>query len=202
LRSWKPSKCRSAWRWAWNATPALALACVLGGCGGGSEWFPLEVGRSWTYTVRTGYVTYVESVRVERSLSVAGKKGYELAGPMGRSRVAWSSGVLRAESLPNARFDPPLPILIADGLAGKRTWSGSLESPEGRFEAKATLEQSPESIRVGVKRFDAVKTRVLLRYGGRRIEALTWYARDAGPVRQEQRTDGDLDVAMELLGGQ
>jgi hypothetical protein len=175
------------------------IAAALAGCAGSPDLFPLEVGRSWTFSVRTGYVTYVEPVAVEREIAVAGARGYELVGPLGTMRLAWRGRVLLGERFANLIAAPPLPLLVDSVGAETRSWRGSLHTLDGTKRAEATLRQEPQKVRVANRDFDGVMASLSIRMEGRAIELMTWYAPGVGPVRQEQRTDGRLDVAMELL---
>ncbi len=162
---------------------------------------PLRPGLSWTYTVRTGYVTYVEPVRVERPISVAGAAGYALSGPLGESRLAWKQGTLYAERFVNVRFEPAMPILVAGEGSANRKWRGRLIGLGPGKEAEAALAQAPDRVRVGTQSFPAAKASLTVLDGSRRIEAISWYVDGIGLVRTEHRTDGKLDVQMDLLAG-
>lgn len=159
----------------------------------------MKLGSRSTYTVRTGFGASVAPIRMSRALSVAGVPGYETEGPLGRSRLAWFGGELLAERFVGARFVPPITILVRNEKEAQRKWKGRFESPEGVHQAEARLEQSAAKFRIGSKQFDAVKTRLQVWWPGHRSEVLSWYADGTGLLRQEQRTDGELKVSLELL---
>lgn len=171
----------------------LFVAC---GCGQGGDWFPLEEGKSWTYQVQNGYRSFVERVEVGESMSVAGSRGFELRGPMGVSRLAWNGGVLWADRLSGATPVPPLPLLTSRADKDKLAWKGIIEFAGGKETAHGVLTQGPDRIKVGLREVPALKTRLLLVTVGGQVELLTWYVQGKGPVRQEQRNDGRLVVAL------
>jgi hypothetical protein len=186
---------------------SILLAFGLWGCGSESDLFPLAVGNEWSYNVKNGLTEYEQSVKAVRQLPTAGTMGYELQGPMGISRLAWKSDALYASALPNARLDPPLPILLAGSGKDTRVWRGQIEALGQTSQAEALIRQEPESITHGSQRHSAIKTVINLKYSGREIELQTWYVKGIGPVRQVQRTtEGQqateqFDVAMEYLAG-
>jgi hypothetical protein len=186
------------------------------GCTGFRSYFPLEVGKSWTYHVRAGLAVTVDEARVTRRLSVAGVPGCEIGGPLGFSRLAWKGGTLVADSLPNTRFLPALPLLApgdpatahdAEVTKGQglrkpvRTWEGAVETMGKQLPGSAELYQEEASVTLGVRRYPALKTTLRLSTAGKKIELVTWYVDGMGPLRQEQQTNGLQDVGMEYLGG-
>jgi len=194
-----------------------ACAAALGtGCTGPRGYFPLEVGKTWTYHVRAGLASTVDDVRVTRRMAVAGAAGCEVGGPLGLSRIAWRGGTLVADSLPNTRFDPPLPLLApgdpatireADGARGRsprrpaRSWSGRVETMGKTCAGSANLYQEEASVTLGARQYPALKATLRLVAGAHKIELVTWYVDGMGPLRQEQQTNGLQDVSMEYLGG-
>jgi hypothetical protein len=183
---------------------ALALLCA--GCGRpAGEYFPLREGVTWSYRVRAGFVVRVEEVRVLRPIAVAGARGWELASPMGGSRLAWSGGWLVAESLPGARFSPALPLLAPARPSATWNWP---EAGDGyatfggtTIEARAVGRQRPETLEVGGREYETLRSTVELSAGGERIELDTWFAPGIGPLRQEQRTNGLLVGTLERVAG-
>ena len=61
----------------------------LCGCGNHTGWYPMKTGKHWTYQVRAGFDRRVETIKVLRPLTVASVDGYEIASPLGISRLAW-----------------------------------------------------------------------------------------------------------------
>ncbi|MCO5296201.1 MAG: hypothetical protein M9921_05025 [Fimbriimonadaceae bacterium] len=178
----------------------VAAVLALAGCAR-HELFPLELGRSWTYNVRTGFPRSVEQLKVEAPTAVAGVDGWQLASPLGVARVAWKDGVLLAEETSNLRFTPPLPILVDGEPKATRTWKGTVRHLGREFDAAATLMQSEGRDTLGSKQVDVVKTDLRIRLEGHEILVRSAYASGVGLVRQRQETDGRFDVEMEFLGG-
>lgn len=183
----------------------LLLGFVLmAGCSGGSDWYPLEVGNEWTYSVRTGLAEFVEPVKVVSTAPAAGTKGFQLSGNLGTSRLAWKGKVLCASELPNLAVAPnssPFPLLVADDPTATRAWSGSVMLSGKTYPAVASLKQSKAKLSTPGRTWDTVLVTISLKVGDRNIEILTWYAKGHGPVRQEQRTNGVWDVGFDYLSG-
>ncbi len=180
----------------WAALGALA-ACA--GCAGPQEYYPLQIGRSNSYNVRTGFNTYVETLTPQRVVSVAGARGFEIDSALGASNLGWKGQTLVAERLANAKLSPAVPLLAPAQLDKKLTWSGTLAFPGGKEDATGTLSQSKATVSIGGRKFDTIKATLVLDTAKRQIELETYYAQGIGPVKQEQRTNGHFDLAMELL---
>ncbi|MBI1756894.1 MAG: hypothetical protein HY248_03090 [Fimbriimonas ginsengisoli] len=181
---------------------ALGIAALaLGGCGAQGTWMPLELGHTATYQVRTGFVSYVEPIRVAHVLSVAGVRGAELNGPMGPTRLAWKGGELVAASMANAHVDPPIPLLTPDDLALTRQWKGTLTFAGVRENATAVLAQRRAGLVLGGRNYRTVRATLTLDTPARQVQLVSDYAQGIGLVRQEQRTNGRFDLALELLAG-
>lgn len=184
-------------RWVWIA----AIAVVGAGCGPKDQgMMPSKVGTQWTYTVRAGFQSYVEPVSVERHVSVAGVQGFELGGPLGQSRMAWREGRLVASRLGSARFDPPVPLLVPGGK-GPYEWKGTFGSLAGSGQATAILEQRTETVNLGARSLPCTRATLRVERGDETIELITWFSDGTGIVKQEQRTNGRQNLALELLSG-
>ena len=57
---------------------AIAGFCVIG-CGGGDEYMPMKINRTWIYRVRYGFEKHTVPIRVDREITVADSTGYEQA---------------------------------------------------------------------------------------------------------------------------
>lgn len=184
--------------------PLVLASLFLAGCSGGEDLFPLREGSEWSYSVRTGLAEYVEPVRVLGRVPAAGVTGYEIGGPLGRSRLGWKGGTLYASSLVNlsvAPPSPPIPLLVGDGRKAEVKWQGKLYVAGKPYDATAVLTQGPSKLTLPGKTYETTLAVLTIKVGGRSIEIQTWYAPRIGPVRQEQRTDGTWDVGLEYLGG-
>lgn len=189
-------------RWAACIGASIAMA----GCGRAPDaYYPLEEGATWTYRLRAGFVERVEQIRVVRKIAVGGVSGWEAAGPMGPSRLAWSSGRLIAESVPGTRFDPP--IVLLDPTEPKAAWrwpangKASVTTGGRKTEATAEATQRPEDLEVGGRTFKTLRSTLTLRIDGATLELDTWFAQGIGPLRQEQRAGGVLVTALERVSG-
>lgn len=183
-------------RAVWVAAGALAL----GGCAK-QDLFPLEVGHVVTVEVRTGLgVSGIEQMTVTRELSVAGTTGYEVSGPRGTSRLAWKGDALVAESFPNARFQPPLTILVSGDTTAVRHWKGSVIHLGVATDAVATLTQSEVDDRLGSRKVKALQTVLEIQTSDKTLEITSAYTPQVGLLRQRQTTNGRFDVALASLG--
>lgn len=179
----------------------LVFLLVLGGCSEPDRLMPLGNGHEVTYLVKTGLAARVEPVRVVRNLPVAGVEGAELSGPLGTSRLAWKDGVLVADSLVNGRFSPPLPLLATDRKA--RTWHGRVETLGREQPGSAKLVHDQETLSLGARKVFTTKATLTLDLpqAGGKIEVISWYQSAVGLVQQEQRTNGQLVLQLQLLSG-
>lgn len=166
---------------------------------------PLHEGASWTYRVRSGFLSGVHPLVAERRLAVAGVEGAELTGAMGASRLAWKGDRLLAEVLGGDRYIPPVPLLDLalldqEGGPGVRSWRGFVVV---RGEARDAVAQLSVT-RVPPLRDNwpsTVRSTLKIESEGEQVELLTWFAQGKGVVRQEQREDGELHRMVEWLSG-
>ena len=178
---------------------AILAAISLAGCTKPPTEYPLAVGKTWTYNVRTHFISYQEPVKVSRELSVAGTKGYVLSGPMGSCRIGWREGTLYADSLLNTTFNPPLPMLVSGQPEASLDWEGYLTVLGKQRKGHATLSQKKESVTLGWRTVPTTRAKLLIEVEDHEIELITWYAVGQGPVKQEQRTDGRQIINLEIL---
>lgn len=182
---------------------ALGFLLALSGCrgGGDSDLMPLRVGSEWKYNVSGKFAKYVEPIRINREIGVAGTKGVELSSPLGSSSLAWKKGVLYADRLSGTVYSPPLPLLTED--AQKVDWQGSASWPtKGTLKAVARLTQEQQKLQLDARTYNTTCSRLqIIVDGTKSIELTTWYAPGVGIIRQEQRTGGDLDIRIDYLSG-
>lgn len=177
----------------------LTAAVAVAGCAGDQAWMPLEEGRTWTYRVRGQHYQFVESVTVGESTAVGSALGRTLEGALGHCRLGWIDGELRASLIGTSHFLPELPLFRPD--RSDRAWQGQLFAAGKAHKATAKLTHKPEKITVAGARYDAIRADLELRYDGHVVEWTSWFSQGVGIVRQEQRTDGSLDVSLELIRG-
>ncbi len=177
----------------------IGILCAATGCKRvDDDLMPMRVGKSWRYSVKSGFNSYVLPTKVAREISVANTKGFELDGALGTSRLAWTEKGLVAEKLNNSQFIPPLPLLTNDGSATK--WSGVVINIDRTTQSTATTSQkADEEIELGVEKVRAVKSTVNLQLGKNQVELLTWFQPGKGIVMQEQRTNGTLLVRLSIV---
>lgn len=148
---------------------------------------------------------FVQTIKVIRSLPVAGTNGFELQGTMGSSRVAWKEGILYAESLPNLKANPPIPILSSKAKEASSEWKGRVYAAGKTYEATATIEQNPEELQQKSRKLKTIKTVVSLILPESEIIITTWYAHNVGPISQDQVTkygsEERFNTGLEYVSG-
>lgn len=122
--------------------------------------------------------------------------------------MAWKDTKLVVSEFANCRFSVPVPLLDTakippksksqgDAFSQAHTWKGKIESFGTTRPAGATLRQ--RQTKLEDNKADLVQTILELSVGGATMEVRTWFEKGKGIVKQEQRTNGNLVVAMELL---
>jgi len=184
---------------SWMICRALPLfaAGLLAGCGGSHPLMPLEKGVLGTYRVHYKFDTWVEPLRVERKVSVANTSGYELSGPFGISRLAWRDGVLFADQTANAFFEPSVPLLLENGK--KRHWEGTIRSLGVERRATAELTQVNTPLEISGRKLDTVLSTLTVTTPTGVIELDSWFSAGTGLVQQEQRTNGQRVIQLQLV---
>jgi hypothetical protein len=156
---------------------------------------PLQAGKRWTYLV-TNSMTMDQKIRstvqVKRVIPVGGVPGYELVSALGTSRLAWRGPELIASQMANTTFEPAIPLLGPVG--SRRSWQGYVRTLGRAEAARATLETKAD--RLGERRTQ--KSTLRLSLPGRLVLVESWFEPGVGLVRQEQRTDGKLDLSLAL----
>jgi hypothetical protein len=127
--------------------------------------------------------------------------GYELGGTMGQSRLAWKDGTLIAQQLPNATFNPPIPLLVGGVEKARREWKGMIGAVGKGTPATATLIQEGDTQTFTGRPVRTTRSTLTIIAGPQKIELITWFQKGQGPVRQEQRTDEKLQVSIESING-
>ncbi len=185
------------------ALAGVTVAWALNGCSAAPKPMPLELGREWTYAVSAGFQKFVEPVRVVGTVPVSRSQGYKLEGPLGTSHLAYEDGKLIASKFANSTFEPPLPLLdtrLKNETKPKNwSWTGSLRSFGYDRPASATISQSKAKVDIAGESIDAIRTDVLIRSKAAQIEVRTWFRPGYGIVQQEQRTNRNLIVALQLI---
>lgn len=176
---------------------AVAVTAMLAGCESDHPLMPLEVGRSTSYVVKFGFNSRVEPVKIVRKIAVAGTEGYELTGALGVSRVAWKDGVLFADRAVNATFEPSLPLLTEDGK--ERTWHGRVVAMGNVNAASARLKQEDSTVDIGGRKVKTTLATLTVQMPKGKIELASWYAPGTGLVQQEQRTNGERVIQIQMV---
>jgi hypothetical protein len=178
----------------------LLVAIIAGGCHSGSDLMPLHVGQSWLYSVKSGFETNIDTLKVAGETSVANTRGYEIVGSLGVSRLAWSGDTLLAEKVSGTQFEPPFPLLFNAEETHERPWKGRVTFVDRSSPASGSQSQRPdEDLSFGGKKIHCVCSTAHIKTAAHQIELITWFSPGLGIVQQEQRTDGTLQVRLSLL---
>jgi predicted small lipoprotein YifL len=187
------------------------VAFLMGGCGqGGPSYLPISENREWTYATRTAFNKPNSSIKVGPKIAVGKIEGRVLLGDLGESRVAWDGPVLIASQLANARFNPPIPMFREDKLPASKKqreeefvvvdrWKGKMDSFDQSRLATAALSQRRTVIEVLGKKTNVVESLLMITLGKSEIEIRTLFERGKGIVKQEQRSNRNLVVSIELI---
>ena len=189
---------------------AFALFGVLiVGCGSNStDYMPLTKGKEWGYEVRAGFQRNNSTLRVVEPTSVGGVRGWRIVGSLGESRMAWKDTKLVVSEFANCRFSTLVPLLDTAKIPPKsksqgesfsqaHSWKGKIESFGVTRPASAVLRQ--RQTKLTGNKSDLVQTVLELSVGGATMEVRTWFEKGKGIVKQEQRTNGNLVVALDIL---
>lgn len=166
-----------------------------------SDYMPLTVGQKWSYLVVSPQIKLSPELVVEQTCAVGGFKGFELSGPLGRSRLAWTDSRLIASQLGQTRFDPPVVLLDPDVPTKPILREITVSTPLAIVKATAKLTEEHKTIDVNGLHQPCIKTSLRITISNHNLDLFTWWVRGRGVVQQVQRTDGNQDVAMTLLDG-
>lgn len=191
----------TSWRGA-SLGLLLALCGSQPGCGPQNEaYFPLKKGAEWTYQVRSGFVSRIETVRATKQVPVGGSLGWLLESPACDSSVAWIGDQLLAAELAGTRFVPPVPILSFSDRPSSGEWQG-LATVAGRtYGGTAKLLQAKAKFPLGSKVVTGIHATLRLDVPTGPIEVWSWYVDGIGLVRQEQRDRSGLARSLEYVKG-
>jgi hypothetical protein len=176
---------------------SLPLALTAGCRSNDQELFPITASSHWNYLVRTLNKTTDAVVYADR-VAVGSTQGYELHGDLGCFHLAWIGGNLVTDQMAGARMLPPLPILTP---ASKRylEWKGWIETGDKREPAKAKIFTDLARLPLNGNVVDTHRTLIAITLPDREINLTNWYQSGVGLVRQEQRTNGRLDLILDYL---
>jgi len=165
----------------------MMIFFVMGGCGAKNEaYFPLAVGNTWTYNVKSGLVNRVDKVKVTAPDVIEGNPGFRLEGPSGPSRLAWKGGALFAAELSGTRFTPAIRVVQGEP---KSTWKGTITAMGSTESAQATIEESETKFSLGGQSLPAIKSVITFTIGAQKRVVTFTFARSLGLVSQEE-SDG------------
>ena len=210
---------------AHNLLICLGTFFVLGlsGCAPTSNLMPLNPGSEWTYSVTSGFQTYLSKVKVGEKSVMGSKVGVQVVSPLGINEFAWDGKTLVVGRFANARFVPPVPLVV-DGFEPKKPkdkkksdseldpnqiakrWRGEMRSFGQTRTCTAQLFQRPEKIENSGQSVRTIRTILRIYTGKSVIETKTWFQSGKGIVQQEQRTQkdsnsvGSLSTSIELIG--
>lgn len=78
-------------------------------------------------------------------------------------------------------------------------WRGWIDSGDKREAAKATITTVQARLSLDGNSIDTTRTLVSIMLPNRQINLTNWYKAGVGLVRQEQRTNGRLDLILDYL---
>jgi hypothetical protein len=113
--------------------------------------------------------------------------------------LAWLDGVLVAEMTAGARLTRPLPLL--NPARTEMQWQGWIGSGGKRKAARATIRRTADTVEVQGRTVSAVRSDVAIKTESELLEIRSWFRKGSGLVRQEQRTNGRLDLSAEWVSG-
>jgi hypothetical protein len=171
--------------------------CLVGCAGGDRELYPIDEHSHWSYFARTVNTT-TDHVSYAGRVAVGNSNGYELKSDLGVIHLAWTNGNLVTDQMASSRFLPPLPILTE---VSKKpvAWQGWIDTGDRREAARAKIVTDHAKLSLHGLLVDTTRTTVALSLADRQISLINWYRSGVGLVRQEQRTDGRLDMTLEYL---
>ncbi|MBS1716785.1 MAG: hypothetical protein JSS72_03525 [Armatimonadetes bacterium] len=181
------------------------MACLVGCQPGIEAYFPTSTRQTWTYHVRDGFLEQVSTVRVKRGISVYGSKGIELQGGQNSTRFVWKDKNLYLERFAGGRLNPPAAILLNEMPKSKKeavTRSYNCWAEVGGAvaeHASLNITQRYADIPYRGKYVRTVESTVVLDTPQKQIELVTNFLRGVGIIRQQQRTNGNLDAALDLI---
>lgn len=183
----------------------------LSGCGqGGPSYLPLWEGNEWTYSTRTAFQNPASTLKVGPKVAVGSVEGRVLSGSFGESRMAWDGPRLIVSQFSNSRFNPPIPLFREDKIPDKKKqreqefvnvdeWKGRVESFDQSRPGTAVLEQRRSVIDRNGRKVNVVDSKLTISIGKSEIEIRTVFERGKGILRQEQRTNRNLVLSIDLL---
>lgn len=184
---------------------------LLVGCGqGGPSYLPLWEGNEWTYATRTSFQNPSSVLKVGPKIAVGSVEGRVLSGSFGESRMAWDGPKLIASQLSNSRFNPPIPLFREDKIPEKKKqreqefvnvdeWKGRVESFDSARSGSALLQQRRSQLDVNGRKLNVIESLLTISLGKSEIEIRTIFERGKGILRQEQRTNRNLVLSIEML---
>jgi hypothetical protein len=190
---------------------AIILVILVVGCGGGGpSYLPFGEEHEWTYQVSSGFQKNVVTVKVGAKTSVGALEGRIFESPLGENRLSWQDSRLLGSQFANSQFNPPIPLLDDKKIPEKsksreavfvevERWKGKIESFGNQRSATAILSQRRDNIQLASGNTNVVETVLDIQIDKTRIEVRTWFERGRGIVRQEQHTNRNLVMSMQLL---
>jgi hypothetical protein len=139
-----------------------------------------------------------DRVYYSRKIAVGNVEGFELASDMGSSHFAWIGRNLVTDEMAGSRMSNPLPILtpISNNFLA---WNGLINTGEKWEPASAKIQTVKAKLDLHGASTDTVRSTVVITLPGREIDLKSWFKAGVGLVRQEQTTNGRLDLMLEFL---
>lgn len=165
------------------------------------SYMPLSSDSKWTYQAEPGLQSEVLDMVVLGRVPVGDANGYRLNSGWGETHLAWSANTLISAQLGGTRYDPPIPLLANLAPTQRLPWEGNIILAGKRIKAKGYVTTTVTESRVGSLDLPSTQSTLVLELEKSHIEVLTWFVRDIGIVRQEQRKNNLLVNRLSYLSG-
>ncbi len=162
---------------------------------------PLNKGNEWKYHLYDKMNSKVVEIKVSGETRVGIGKGTQLWGNHGNTKMAWRGGKLYVSDLATMSFDPPI-IMLQPGQP-KSQWKYEGEA-KTRFQSEtihAVITQEPKKYTIAETEFDCLQVKIFMKFQNQEIEQITYYSKNIGIIRQEQRNNGEFVYAMDWISG-
>jgi hypothetical protein len=187
---------------AFYVTTCLLLAATASSAGDKKtpDYYPLQVGNSWSFRVKVGDQEGVVVSRVARIDKDADGKPLAVLEAESNGKVVASEhlrqtadGIFRYRNN-GVEISPPLCLLKFPVKSGDK-WDGPINS--GKEKGTFAAEAKEEDVEVPAGKFKAIKVSIRLESMGQVVNTAYWFVADTGFVKQTVQTP-KLSITMDL----